>query len=86
MTRQEAGRIGGLVTAAKYGSNHMATIGSRGFQAFANRHCGGNRRKAREVLKLDGVRRDYLPEDPWRHLWLVARESPFTLIGSESPF
>jgi hypothetical protein len=32
--------------------------------AFRRAHCDGNRCKARELLRLDGKRRDWLPA-PW---------------------
>jgi hypothetical protein len=75
VTRQEAGRIGGLVTAALYGRSHMAEIGSRGFAAYANRYHGGNRARARRVLGLDGTRRRHRPDPdaPWKHHWLTER-------------
>lgn len=33
MTRQEAGRLGGLATVQKYGTSHMSKIGKVGWQA-----------------------------------------------------
>jgi len=33
MNKREAGRLGGKATFAKYGSAHMAAIGSKGFWA-----------------------------------------------------
>jgi hypothetical protein len=74
MTPQERGRRGGLTTAARHGRKHMAAIGGKGFAAFAARHAGGNTAKARRLLGLDGIRRDYLPDDGWRALWLLNRE------------
>lgn len=34
MNKSEAGRLGGLATARKHGSQHMQTIGRRGAQKF----------------------------------------------------
>lgn len=53
----------------------MVEIGRRGFAAFAERHCGGNTAKARAALRLDGRRRDWIP-DPWEWGdWLAEREA-----------
>jgi hypothetical protein len=73
MTRQEAGRIGGLVTAAKYGPDHMAKIGAKGFESYCRLHHNGDRKAAREALKLDGKRRDFAPTPSEWTLWLDAR-------------
>lgn len=34
MTRKQAGRLGGLATAQKYGRNYMSRIGKRGAETF----------------------------------------------------
>jgi hypothetical protein len=73
MTRQEAGRLGGLTTAAKYGPGYMAEIGSKGFDAYCNRHHNGDRKAARETLKLDGVRRNFKQTPCEWVTWLDSR-------------
>lgn len=60
MTKQEAGRLGGLTTAAKYGRAHMSQIGSKGFDAYCQAHHKGDRAAARAALKLDGRPKGHL--------------------------
>ena len=78
MDRVEAGRLGGLTTAARHGRGYMSEIGAKGFQATTDRHFGGDRAAARAVLarqqKLDGMRKRWLPTPgEWTH-WLADRE------------
>jgi hypothetical protein len=43
MTRQEAGRLGGLATVDRHGRENMAAIGRKGFSALATFGRGGRR-------------------------------------------
>lgn len=54
MTRQEAGRRGGLATHRKHGSAYMAMIGRRGFRAYVEKIYHGDARAAREHLLAAG--------------------------------
>lgn len=73
MTRQEAGRLGGLTTYARNGSMYMAQIGSKGFATYCNLYHNGDRAAARAALKLDGRRKDLNRTDPELVAWLDER-------------
>src|SRR4051812_40972166 len=53
MSMAERGRLGGLATVARYGTEHMRRIGRRGFSALAGRF-GKSRRLALEHLDGKG--------------------------------
>jgi len=38
MSKAEAGRLGGLATAEKYGSEYMAAIGRKGYEVFHRKY------------------------------------------------
>lgn len=73
MTKQEAGRLGGLATAAKMGRAYMSQIGARGFQAYADAHHNGDRAAARKALKLDGQPVGHLNTPPEWIAWADER-------------
>lgn len=57
MTKREAGAIGGRRTVERHGTEHMRTIGRRGFAALAKRlgYVGGHRRTALYLLIRAGA-------------------------------
>jgi hypothetical protein len=78
MDRVEAGRLGGLTTAARYGRGHMSDLGTKGFATYCERYHKGDRASAVAVLKrnganLDGVRRRWLPTPSEWTNWLEGR-------------
>ena len=54
MTRSDAARLGGRAVVAKYGRQHMATIGRRGYEATVNRHFNGDEQAANQWLAKKG--------------------------------
>lgn len=49
------GRRGGETTLKRYGTEHMQTIGRRGFQVTAGRHFAGDTTKCLEYLQQQGT-------------------------------
>lgn len=66
-TAARFGRLGGLATVARHGTEHMRTIGRRGFQATTDRHYGGDRRRHLNELIRRGLRA--LDPCPWNGAW-----------------
>lgn len=56
--KARAGRMGGKATAERYGREHMAEIGRKGFAGLARKlgYAGGGRRGAlRMIMKKGGI-------------------------------
>jgi len=63
-TAAELGRRGGRTTAERYGSDHMARIGVRGFWATVTRHWSGNARAyVNYVIGLGLAATDPVPQN-----------------------
>lgn len=54
MTRQEAGRLGGLKTLERYGKTHMSKLGRAGFRALCRKFRGNSRSDALAYLNGKG--------------------------------
>jgi hypothetical protein len=63
---REMGGNGGRRTVELYGSEHMRTMGKLGFQAYADRYCGGKRSQAIRQLLGDVYDATRYPTD-WRY-------------------
>ena len=53
-TKAECGRLGGLQTKARHGTEHFKRAGKLGFAAAARNHAAGNRKYNLEWLRARG--------------------------------
>jgi hypothetical protein len=62
MTRQEAGRLGGLKTFQTHGRDHMAKIGRKGFRKLCTHFPSNSRRLAIKYMNNKGrMKARYIP-------------------------
>ena len=60
----QLGQLGGNATVAKYGTEHMAAIGRKGWYALVTKRFGGNYQRAGAWLSRHGLRtQDPFPEN-----------------------
>jgi hypothetical protein len=72
MTKREAGAIGGRVTVARHGREHMRAIGARGFAVTVERYWGGDRKACvRRFIELGLMAQDPVPGNG---AWQFARK------------